>query len=327
MLAAAEQSFCELVRRLVPTRAGDTGPGDALATLDAHVRFVADPGYANPGREVVRVRRSQGRFEVAVNRFVLAGLHGPLPEPYQELAVRRAAAGDRATAAFLDLFNHRINLLRFWIQARHLPGLSARRPRELPLVRLVAALVDGRMRDEAPSEPTLSAAELVAVAGLLRHPDRSLSVVEKVLERMLGLVLTLRPFAGGWVGRHPSSFSRLGADNCRLGRDSVVGTRIWDSGKGLHLQLRCRDRQEFLSVLPSGSLHARLRAVLRWLTCRRFDVHVECIVPAGAEPLRLDGIRLGYTTQMGAEAPGSVAQPVRFTIYAEDEDHDVDSAA
>jgi type VI secretion system protein ImpH len=330
VISPAEHAFCVLVRRLAPAEP-ESGQ-EPLARLDQRVRFVADVGYANPGREVVRVTRRQGRFEVSVNRFVLAGLFGPLPEPFQELAARRAAAGRGATASFLDLFNHRLNLLRFWVHARHSAELAGHRLERTPLAELIVGLVEGWLVDvqAAPSpsgEPTLGT--VLRFAALLRHPEPSIAVVERVLREALDYELDLRPFAGGWIPRRERTFMRLGVDNSALGRSSVLGKRVWDQGKGLELSVKCPTDEAFRALLPGGGAHARLVDLVRWLTRRRFDVHVVCLPPSG-DGTALDGnsARLSYTARLTSGV--RVATPsgiVHFTIFAEETAEDEPQAA
>ncbi|HEU4581527.1 MAG TPA: type VI secretion system baseplate subunit TssG [Polyangiaceae bacterium] len=339
-VAGEERRFCELVRRLAPR--SPHAPDQALERLDEQLHFRADVGYANPGREVVSiVRASAGaagasassrggpgeRIELYVNRYVLAGLHGPLPEPYQELAARRAAAGDHATCAFLDLFNHRINLLRFWLLARHEPGLSAVEPAQSPLVRLAAALAEGSVpASEANAQRSgagasgcpLPAQSVLGLAALLRHPQRSADVVQAVLRRVLGQRLEVLPFRGGWLPRSSVPDSRLG--NARLGRSSILGTRVWDPGRGIELRLFPSTTPAFAALLPGGGRHDQLCRLVRWVTQRRVDVHVVCCPPEAAVArlarARERAPRLGYTAHL---SPGAVpGGPVRFSIFAEE---------
>ncbi len=325
LLEIADRIFCELVRALVPVRVDSKEGG--LDELEKRLRFTADVGYGNPGREVVRFARGDGLTTITVNRFVLAGLFGPLPEPYQELAARRLADGDGATAAFLDVFNHRINLLRFWALTRNQPGLSALAPNQTFLVRLVTALVDGSLPGPdgaAAAAHGLSPQCIVALAPLLRHPHRSISVLEAALRHVLRREIRVFPFVGGWIPRRPETYSLLGKSGNRLGKTSVLGTRVWDSGKGIELRIACATPNAFEAILPGGADHTKLRRVVLWLTERRFDVHVVCEPPSTAPWPKLgtgeEGRRLGYTARLVPRGSAS-REPARFTIFADEESH------
>lgn len=322
----SERLFCELVRRLAPVAAKT--PEEALDALGKRLRFRGEVGYANPGREVVRLLRSPAceqsprqRIEVYVNRFVVAGIFGPLPEPYQELAARRAADGDHATRAFFDLFNHRVNLLRFWIQARHQPGLAGLQPAQMPLVRLAVALADGSVPSSGPAATPacpLPARCLVGLTALLRHPHRSVDCLQAALLRLLGMPLEILPFRGGWLRRHAEGYSLLGGSKARLGRSAILGRRYWDPGKGIELRLFPESHAQFEALLPGGPRHLFLSRLLRWLTRRQFDVQVVCAPPRASAP-RLGRLpRLGYTARLSPNGAEFTSSPVRFTIYAEE---------
>jgi type VI secretion system protein ImpH len=299
--------FLRMCRQFVPPAEPGQDPLDAVGR---HMRFRAslDPNYADRG--VLGVSKLEHEpAEMRLNGFVIAGLFGCLPEPYLNECRNRAADGDTAFASFLDIFNHRINALRFI--AENADSTSAENDlADTEFGRMLRRLVSDGARFPGTIE------QLAELMALLHLQDGSLSVAECLLERLLRVSLRLRPFAGGWV-KIPER-TRLGIHLSRLNETAVLGRRTWSAAEGVYLDLYLKPYAQFEDFLPNGKRFEHLRAVTAWVLRSRFDVHVTCFFDATDHPdYKLEPPwqnRLGRTSRLPERRRERRTEPVRFVL-------------
>lgn len=299
-------SLLQLVRRLLPLPLRNGS--QVMKHLGDHVRFRAHLGYEHPQHQVAGVDVRTTPVQIYLNQYILAGLLGTLPAPYLELCYQRAREGDGAMAAFLDVFNHRINTLRYWMMMRANPDLGLAQD-QLPLPGRLINAING---DQAgPLNPR----QLLAIAGLLSHPRRSHSFVQSLLRRLIGLPLQLQPFRGGWLPLDKEQHIALGLQNSRLAQTTVIGTRCWDQHKSLRLLIQVETYEQLIAFQPQGERHQWLCDLVRWITHYRYDIEV-CLslpkthqaLPLHAHPEAGKGLRLAYTSWLYQSTPEMAAR-------------------
>ncbi|HEX8962752.1 MAG TPA: type VI secretion system baseplate subunit TssG [Rhodocyclaceae bacterium] len=309
-------NFYQLVRLLLDeqrTRSvGDTRErrhAPRRRELGRSVRFRADLTAAFPGREITGLAHKpvdggeSVRTELATTNFNVAGYQGPLPETYTEWLRDQVRDGKRGMADFLDIFNHRINVLRCELKSRHRPGLDPRPPENTPRAGYLAALAGLADPDLAHALP-IPLRALLGVAGLLADGRRSPPVLVGILSIYLQAPVRLEPLQGDWRRLDESQRLSLGRANCRLGVDSVAGSRVWDAQARVRLVVGPLDYARFRRLLPDGDGHAGLAAMVRYLLDRRFDAELRLLVRTDTLPAAaLAGQpRLGHTTWV--QGPG-----------------------
>jgi len=308
----AHFNFYQLVRLLLRERGIEDPDG---RNLDAAVRFRADLSAAFPGNEVTRLEDRGAGAPIAITtpNYVVAGYLGPLPEPFTDWLRDAARDGDHVLANFLDLFNHRVNALRYRCKVRNQIGLSNSAPENTPHARSLAAAMGMDAPGLAEQLPIPRRA-LLGAAGLLADVRKSEPVVTAILSLYLKAKVSLRSLCGGWrfIGR--SDRNALGARNSRLGRDSVLGAHVWDASAGVEITVGPLPYERYCRLLPderghderycrwprSESRHEGLVALLRFLTDRRFDCSVRLI----ARPHTLPDSRLQQYPDNGTQSPG-----------------------
>jgi type VI secretion system protein ImpH len=291
----------QLVRRLLPLSLHNGT--QVLDSLGDHVRFRAHIGYEHPKHQVAYIDASTKPIQIYLNQSILAGVLGTLPAPYLELCYQRSREGDNAMAAFLDIFNHRINTLRFWTMMRTSPDLGLAED-QLPL--------PGRLINAINGDQTgpLNQRQLLAIAGLLNHPCRSHSFVQSLLQRLIGLPLQLQSFLGGWLPLDKEQHIALGQHNSHLAKTSIIGTRCWDQHKSLRLIIQVSTYEQLVAFQPEGARHQWLCKLVRWITHYRYDIEV-CLslpktqqaLPLHSQPPAGKGLRLAYTSWLYQRAP------------------------
>jgi len=297
--------FYQLVRLLLRP-----GQGHPANTTGAHgdpippLRFKGELSAAFPGHEVSgwKTEGEDGPVALATPNYSIAGAMGPLPDPYGEWARDRAARGDRAMGDFLDLFNHRINTLRFEIKARQQPGLSTSDdPEQTPLGRDLAALL-GCCDPDLPNPLPLPRRALLALTGLLADQRRSPTALIRVLGAFVQAPVALEPYVGNWFAIAEEDQIRLGKRRNRLGIDTPLGQRAWDEQAGIGLSIGPLPRARFEALLPGGEGHAGFKALLHFLTGRSLDCHIRLQTQPWDARLQPRATHLGAQARLG-DAP------------------------
>lgn len=333
--------------RLLRHRSGGEGQAEAWP-LAVRVRFRADLRASFPGREVTRlcrarampefrheVRREQkmpARLELRTPNYCLASELGPLPEPFLEWVRDQERIGGHAMAAFLDVFNQRVHVLRHELKQRSLRALDPALPGETRYAGHLAALMGMALPAQQQQMPLPMRAWL-GVAGLLINSRRSAAVVAQILTAYLGVTCSLHVLVGRWRDIEPCDRIALGCAQHALGQSSLLGRGTWDARAAVRLHIARLRYDAVCDLLPlrparegealPRTAHHGLVAMVRLLLDRRFDCEV-CIEldPDSVPPSRLQlpwrsgglGLRLGQTAWLGRHR----GQPVCFRIDAFD---------
>lgn len=304
--------YYQLLRLLLAER----GSGAGRRAMDAGLRFGAELSAAFPGQEITGlVDDGAGKpIRIKTSNYCVAGIIGPMPEPFVEWLRARVRDGDRAMLDFFDLFNHRINTLRYALKACFNPGLNNARPEHTDNAAYLAAVMGLYQPGQADALP-LPRRTLLAMAGLLGDRRRSAAMIERVLRLFTGVPVQVLQLRGGWAAIDTAQQIQLGRQNARLGGETPLGRRFWDPQGRIALRLTNLDHAAFCDLLPGGDRHDGLVALIRHVT----DRQVDCVVTLGlAEdvlpPVRLTGdparhgLRLGYTAWSCNLAPPDIAR-------------------
>lgn len=330
--------------RLLCCRDGGTRP------IGQCLRFRADLGAAFPGQEITRLSQAKSmsvfsneawrehkmseRLEVRTSNYCVASELGPLPEPFLEWVRDQERAGGHAMAAFLDVFNQRIHVLRHELKRRALRALDGAPPAQSRYASQLAALM-GMALPEHQAQMPLPMRAWLGLAGLLANSRKNAVVISRILSAYLGVNVRLEPLVGAWRDIETTDRIALGRRNQALGQRSLLGRRAWDAQAGVRLivgrlpyaaccTLLPPRRPGHAASQPPSTAHRGLVAMIRLLLDRRFDCEV-ClnIDPDTVPPSRLTpgsgdgyrGLRLGHTAWLGGQA----GQMLRFRVGTRDE--------
>jgi type VI secretion system protein ImpH len=302
---------------------------------------------SDPRREAVRLRGSlrssfppgeievPGRFQdddidpggqpdrptLTVTFFGISGGFGPLPPPLTTRVVERVRRRDHAARDFLDLFNHRlISMLlrqaRLFDPALQIPPArqapAADVPAKLPLLSLLGVAT----RPPGAVEARLGtlATSLLGAAGLLNQRPISGHALERLLGAHFGLPVRVLALHGGWLPLADDQRTRLGRAS-HLGRDTVLGGRIWDQAAGICLEIGSLTFTALLALLPNGNRHGELAGLVKFALGDAFDVQLCLSLPAAevprGVPLGRAGPLLGWTSWLGQQPR---TQPGRMRV-------------
>ena len=296
----------------------------AAAALDEVVRFRSSISLAFPTTPVERIEVPEdgGPVRMSVAFMGLAGALGPLPLPFSELVLERAARGDFALRDFLDVFHHRLVSLLYRARKENRLALHTGPPERAVMAGQLFALaglgtegVRGRMRvrDRA----------LLSYAGLLSQHPRSMAGLEGILSDHFGVPVRGTQMVGRWLSLGEREVTRIGRSgrNRKLGRGAVLGTRVWDPQGAFELRLGPLSREEFLRFLPGGgSAWAPLCDLTRFYAGTELDFTVRPVLKAAEVPAAklsakrgpAGGARLGWTSWLRTHEALTDAAQVRL---------------
>ncbi|MDQ2695776.1 MAG: type VI secretion system baseplate subunit TssG [Pseudomonadota bacterium] len=293
------------------------------------VRFQALPSLSFPATEVAELQPpaaddGHGPARMQVTFMGLTGPAGVLPAHYTGLLLRRLRLKDRALRDFLDIFHHRsISLFyRAWEKYR-LPVAWERARRDGaddPFSRALGGLI-GLGTPGLGGRLAVSDDLLLYFAGHFAHRPRSAAALAALLEEFLDLPVAVRQFHGRWLALREAEQTRLyGSDMAQqypqLGRDAVVGDRVWDVGGKFRLRLGPLRGRQFRQLLPDGPLLARVGDLTRAYVGVELDFDVQLVLETAAiPPCRLEadsGPRLGWSAWLGEAAAGAEADAAVF---------------
>ncbi|MDX1546465.1 MAG: type VI secretion system baseplate subunit TssG, partial [Rhodothermales bacterium] len=339
-----------LIEKMFPeaARLGETAEPHREA-----VRFTSLADLAFPAADVGGIARAGAGDGAAgppvtmrVNFMGLAGHLGPLPEPYTEALLEqethRDARGERITAFrdFLDIFNHRLVSLLYRVRKQHHIGLDLRPPEQSHAAQYLYALM-GLATPGLRGRMAVEDRVLLSYAGLLSQKPRSAAGLETLLRHHFGVPVRLEQFVGRWRGLSDDQLTRIAApgaaagrragvraplrpagrpaQNNRLGRDAVLGSRVWQQASRFALHLGPLALPDFLDFLPGGTAHRALGELTRFYVNQdaafRFVLR---LAPGEVPPARLGSVlgpRLGWTSWLAPHPPDPGATtPFEVTV-------------
>lgn len=192
--------------------------------------------------ELVAIREQHGAdFELMVNDFGLLGAHGALPHGYTEwIAEQIFRHNDIAIKHFLDMFNHRLNALRFDIwKKRHL---------------FVAKELDDDFRYPAIFNAMAGVCQQQNDHLELTSPDnaslwnrRTLVNLVRLLQIEFNCQVQIIPFQGVWGDIEKKAKGVLGSSAYPLGAGVVLGRKCWDIHASFHIKIGPIEQQVLIT--------------------------------------------------------------------------------
>jgi type VI secretion system protein ImpH len=295
-----------LIERLSPAavRVGEGGP----AELEP-IRFHHDPTLVFSNADVTSVtsedlpalddaERPGRRYHVTTTFLGLSGGVSPLPDHFSdELATEEADAPVRAQ--FFDIFHHRVLslLYRGWNKFDY-PAEYQARGADRWSRRVLAYLgVDGFATDEPPADALRFLRLGPLLVGRGRGPHTLRAAVEDDLGEDLGpeASVAIRELLGRWIDLEPEDRPCLSRPSMCLGRNAVLGNRIFDLTARFRVVLGPVSYEVMRRLLPGADLNLRLHAVVKLVTARPEECDAEIVVGAGEAP----GVRLSREARQG----------------------------
>ncbi|MEF7612869.1 type VI secretion system baseplate subunit TssG [Aquincola sp. MAHUQ-54] len=313
-------NFFQLMR-LIEGRLQPPGQAGLAGRLSlAPLRVLPEPALRFPAAEVSAYDPAGASpSQPARMRVTFGGLYGvqsPLPGYFLD-DIARGAPGADALAGFLDIFNHRLNLLHYeaWKKYRYPqrfePGGRDRLSRSL--LGLAGLALDG-----AQAGTPLPPAHLLAYLGPFSQRSRSAEGLRGVVaQRLGGTAVHIEQWVPRWIElAQPLPLRRAGgaAGAPCIGDDAVLGRRMPDRAGKVRIVVGPLAADGVAACLPGGRDFDDVVALARLYLGRTVDFDL-CVLlsTAGLPPaaLRRGGPRLGWTSALRGPLPGRL----RITVH------------
>ncbi|HMF94403.1 MAG TPA: type VI secretion system baseplate subunit TssG [Vicinamibacterales bacterium] len=307
----------------------------AVRLLEIRAQSAARPLNAPPYADVVRFRTSfdlgfapseirdlqlpapGGVPEMTIAMFGTGGPDGPLPTSFTEDILDRLKNQDTALAAFLDIFHHRLVSLLYRIHKVHRLALVSVSPDRTPAARYLLSLI-GLGLPSLGSQLEAPAA-MLRYAGLLATTPRSAVGLAVMLTDYFEVPFEVRQFAGEWYELDPDECTHVGVAgrNNAIGRNAVVGTRVWIQDAGVVLRVGPLTAQQFGDFLPEGAAHAALAEMVRFYAGADLKVRIQLLLrPEDLSQARLGQSRVGWTGWLHTRETDRPDDQVRVRLVA-----------
>ena len=287
--------------------------GTAAAPGEEPARVTAQQGLVFAPAPLAAIR-ADGTGVTAV-RTAFLGLTGPLgvlPQVYSELVARADRLRNRAVAAFLDVFNHRLTSLFLRASEKYRLGLQVQRsvtpppgsdspagPGTDPVSRAMLA-VAGFGTPHITNRMAVADEVVLYYAGLFSARTRPAVALEAMLADYLSLPVRIEQFSGRWLPIDPGEQTSLTGGDApftRLGVDAVAGGKVWDPQAAFRIVVGPVGRADMLALMPTRPLLHRLADLVRAYAGPDLAFDVQVILR------REDVPELQLGTAAGAMAP------------------------
>lgn len=293
--------FFQAVRRLQAAHAGEPRIGYSMSPTQDPVRFAHSPALDFAPATIESVKRDPADParppSIYSRHFGLFGPNGALPLCLTEYARDRIFHhGDRTFAEFCNVFHHRLLSLFFraWADANKAVDLD--RPPDSQWVYFVGSLtgLGGEafwQRDNIPDRAKLF------YTGRFAQQTRNAEGLAAIVRDFFRVETEVRPFVGRWMNLPREYQCRLGAsvNCCCLGRNAIVGSRVWESQLHFRLRLGPMHLPDLERLLPGGGSFRRIKDFVRLYSGDQFTWDVQMVLARAEVP----PIQLGRTGRLG----------------------------
>jgi type VI secretion system protein ImpH len=305
---------------------GDTAPGREA------VHFRVLPALRFPAGPVAKAAPAgaENPPELMVTFGGLTGPDGVLPQHYTALLIARQRLKDNTLRDWLDLFHHRLLSLmtRAWEKNRWAAVVDRQR-------------AEGHSNEDAATQATFAVAGFgtgglrerltlpgdvpVFYAGLLSRQPHTATGLEQILADFFGWSVAVEQYAGQWLYLDADNKAELPREgraglNCTLGRDVVIGRRVWDVQGNVRIAVGPVDGAAFRGLLPAGVARGPLCEMIRLYLGLEYDAEVQVVLEPDAVPWTAldyderDGPRLGWNTWVRTHNFGAPVRDVTFAV-------------
>jgi type VI secretion system protein ImpH len=243
-----------LVDAIAPNSAaiGRHGPAaDEAVRLRPALSLGFPPGDLAEAEWLDRTTDERGRLLLTATFLGLYGSDSPLPAHFTE-ALLDEQEEDERVRGFLDLFHHRIYSLLFRVWKKYRYHVTFTRDGRDPISQIVRGLL-GIGTADLDKELKLDPLQLFPYVGLLSQRPRSASNLAGQLAAFFeGVDFDIEQCVGRWVWIQPNDHNSLGVEKCTLGRNFLVGERIFDRSGKFRVKIGPVGFEDYLRFLPDG---------------------------------------------------------------------------
>jgi len=282
---------------------------DTLQNLRVHPELSLD--YPQSSISWIREREStngkpQG-YEIETTFFGLYGVSSPLPGFYTEELFDDDWDEQQAARGFLDIIHYRLYPLLYQAWQKYRFNVNAIEQNKAEYWEILYSLVglSREFRDALPSP-----GQLLKYAGILSHHPKSQLGLQTILNDLLPAVpVRIEPCIKRKVRIIERQRCHLGASNCRLGENAMVGKQVEDRSGKFNIEIGPLDQQAFNRISSDAATIDSIRAITRLFLVKPLLFDIVLILGRDNEQQTCLGNEnsaiLGKNTWMGDAAEGA----------------------
>jgi len=262
-----------------------------------------------------------GRLRLTTTFLGLYGSDSPLPCHFTE-ALLAERDEDQRVREFLDLFHHRLLSLLYRVWKKYRYYVTFVPAADDPISHVVRGFL-GLATEGLAERVGVPVVRLFRYVGLLAQRPRSATGLRGLLRDFFGDVpFDVEQCVGRWLPIDPADRNRSGQRKCTLGRDFLLGERIYDRSGKFRVKIGPVGYDHYVRFLPPGDEAAGLRRLVRFYCGDPLAFDIELTL-RGEEvpetPLGGAGLlgRLAWTTWLKAKP--SPDKAVIFTVARDEE--------
>ena len=241
--------------------------GHAQRPLEEPVTLGQEPtlNFAPSTIAKVLARKNAAGWVVRGFHLGLFGPNGPLPLHLTEYAMQRWRwHQDETFPRFVDVVQHRLLSFFYRAWASSNPAVQFDRPAEARFSFYLGSLFGLGFESQKNRDALPDLAKL-HFTGLFANQTRHGEGLQSIITATLLVQAKIVEFVGHWLELPATDRLRLGAlgGSGRLGRDALVGARVWDRQQYFRVELGPMSLAQYQSLLPGGATLERLRAIVQ----------------------------------------------------------------
>jgi type VI secretion system protein ImpH len=289
-----------VLRRFERENARQPRVGDAETLTDEFVILSQNPYMEFPASTLEgAMRESSGRMRLIARFLGMFGPQGALPLTTTEESYLWLLERDDAFPRFVDIFQRRFLALfyRAWADPR--PIAQNDRPDADRFKTYIGSMI-GVGSPPYRNVDTISDFAKMEFAGLIASKAKSASRLRSLIAGLFGVKVEVDEFVGSWLSFDAQECTQLGANQSRLGADTILGSSVFSVSDKFRLRVFVKDIVQYEQFLPGSDLAEQVGDAVFLYLGEEFDWDMELAIPAGEiTPVRLgQGAKLGWTSWM-----------------------------
>jgi type VI secretion system protein ImpH len=288
--------FFALVRHLARLFPSSPPVGGLGPVSEEAIRFRHDVQpifHASDVTDLRIVRRGEAQtVELSTGFLGVIGSVSPLANFFTEDVLRAESLDEIALRSFYDLFHHRLIAFVYGAHLRAAPSWEVRADGTDRVTRRSLALAGSpRPVGGALGLSPLQWGGLARVIG--RRPRGRAALEAALVLAFPNMPIRVIDFLSRDVNLPSRERARLGVCNVTLGRGARLGSRLLRQTGLVRLSAGPVGRMAFDALVPGGTDHGRLRAIVDSVTGGMLDADAEIQIAFGEEPRARLGSRFG----------------------------------
>ncbi|WP_298690924.1 type VI secretion system baseplate subunit TssG [uncultured Sulfuricurvum sp.] len=257
-------------------------PRADVDALYRKIRFKANPSLAFQKSELSSATLQQNNegsyIELTLNFLAIFGSASPLPSHYCEM-VLESADSDHVLQDFLDMFNHNIQKFIYPIWVKHRYYIQYQHNLQDPFSKYILSIL-GLYDEHEHRTSTLNLRKLMPYIGILNMRQKSSGTLLAILRHYLVHEdMEIRQCITDTVVIPEWQYTKLGGENCFLGKDMLIGESMKTNSTKFRIILNGVSWNELIAYGVDGTKMDELNDLISFMLDEPLKYDVALRIP------------------------------------------------